>query len=151
VAFRTFRWIFWFPTIPNSMIIVDNLHRDLNMSALFPQTHKCKLIAILVSQDEKLDLSSKFFKCRKALMRDSWSTSSASCQFFTMRYARCRILLEWRLLSSTKGNSVSRFRCRDQQLFTHLVQAALDGKDHWLTVRRVHNSPRSPSARKKSC
>src|SRR5271156_2547268 len=69
----------------------------------FRKLIRAKLIAILVSQDEKLDLSSKSFKCKNALMRDSWSTSSASCQFFTIRYARRRILLEWRLLSSTKA------------------------------------------------
>src|SRR5271163_108813 len=41
----------------------------------------------------------------KAFIKASWRTSSASCRFFTMRYARHRILLEWRLLSSKKAKA----------------------------------------------
>src|SRR3984885_9563042 len=36
-------------------------------------------------------------------MKESWRTSSASCQFFPMRYVLRRIFSEWRVLSSTKA------------------------------------------------
>src|ERR1700683_3086377 len=45
----------------------------------------------------------------KAFIKDSWRISSASCRFFTMRYARHRILFEWRVQSSKKAKASPHF------------------------------------------
>src|ERR1700761_1798618 len=43
VAFGALCRIFWFPMILMPMIVADNLHRGLNISALLPQTHECRI------------------------------------------------------------------------------------------------------------
>src|SRR5271165_1024872 len=39
----------------------------------------------------------------KAFRKESWSTSSASCQFFVIRYILRSVLLEWRSQSATNA------------------------------------------------
>lgn len=50
------------------------------------------LIAIREIQVESFDFPEKVLKCRKALMKHSWTTSSASWRFRVIRNARRKIL-----------------------------------------------------------
>jgi hypothetical protein len=110
------------------MIIVDNLHRDLNMSALLPQTHKGKinsdpgkpgretgsLLEVLQVQEGSHEGLLKHILCIFPIIYDAICPAQ---DHFGVAFAEF-----------DKGNSVSRFRSREQYFFAHLVQTALDGK-----------------------
>jgi hypothetical protein len=110
------------------MIIVDNLHRDLNMSALLPQTHKGKinsnpceprretgsLLEVLQVQEGSHEGLLKHILCILPILYDAICPAQ---DFVGVAVAEL-----------DKGNSVSRFRSPEQQFFAHLFQAAIDGK-----------------------
>jgi hypothetical protein len=110
------------------MIIVDNLHRDLNMSALLPQMHECEInrdpcepgretapaLEVLQVQEGPQERLLKHILCILPILYD------AICP--------AQDLIGVAFAELDKGNSISRLRSRDQQVFAHLVQATLDGK-----------------------
>ena len=110
------------------MIIVDNIHRDLNVSPLLTQIHKgeinsnpCEprretgsLLEVLQVQEGPHE------GLLKHILRILPVLYDAVCA--------AQNLIGVAFAELDKGNSVSRFRGRDQEFFAHFVQGAHDGK-----------------------
>src|ERR1700761_1555128 len=128
MTFRTFRGIFWFPTIRNPLTIVDSFHRDLAMSTLLPQTHKCKINSNPCEPRRETGSLLEVLQVQEGPHEGLLKHILRILPVLYDAVCAAQNLIGVSFAELDKGNSVSRFRGRDQEFFAHFVQGAHDGK-----------------------
>src|ERR1700683_1643807 len=110
------------------MIIVDNLQRDLNMSALLRPSNKFKIDSNPCEPGRETGSLFEVLQVQEGPQERLLKHVLCILPIFYDAICPAQDLIGMAFAELDKGNHVSRFGSRDQQFFAHLIQTVLDGK-----------------------